>query len=137
MQPHARMQHAEYFTARCDDLIALHPEACAASLREVRMPASVVQTHCIDCHHNVDVPAQRVSLITAAGITTYGFECPRCKTHTIRVASSAVLAAFARGGYRPRLVLLQPPLIAGEPPTGPAIDEDDLITLGLQLQAMT
>ena len=99
------------------------------------MTAAVVQASCAECHHVVELPTERVSLLVSFGVTTYGFECPRteCRAHTIRVASTDVLAAFARGGVKPRLVPLPRPEIAGQPPSGPPIDEDDLIALGLEL----
>lgn len=97
------------------------------------MVAAHVEVNCGDCGHVVAVPTHRVSLLCAGGLTTYGFECPDCHAHTIRVASTEVLAAFARGGVKPRLVPLPRPEIAGQPPSGPPINEDDLIALGLEL----
>lgn len=97
------------------------------------MTAPVVEAHCCECHHVVNIPTGQVSLLCAGGVTTYGFECPRCHAHVIRVAGTAQLAAFARGGVKPRLVPLARPEIAGEAPTGPPISEDDLIALGLEL----
>lgn len=97
--------------------------------------AAVIRVTCCDCDHDVTVPAARVSLLCAAGVTTYGFECPRpeCRAHVIRVASTSALAALAAGGVKPRIVPLSRPEIAGQPPAGPPISEDDLIALGLEL----
>lgn len=100
------------------------------------MAAALVDAHCCACHHVVTLPTERVSLITAHGITTYGFECPLCQAHTIRVASAAVLAAFARGGVQPRTVLLTGPQIEGEPPVGPPIDEDDWLRFCCEMYAL-
>lgn len=84
---------------------------------------------CADCHHVVLLAADEVSLIRSGNVTTYGFRCPLCACHTIRVPSTETLQQLRAVGLTPRW-FIPPPR-----PVAPPLTEDDLIAFGRYLEA--
>jgi hypothetical protein len=93
-------------------------------------------TRCRACDRSIGLTRAQIRLVTCAGLTTWSYTCPRCKAGIVKDATDTELAAFASKLLIPRVIPLpEPDLLAGLPPTGPPIDDDDLIAFGLALEA--
>lgn len=95
---------------------------------------TTVLTRCPDDCGEISIPADTIRVTIYGNNTWFSTSCPKCGLPFCRTADDTILERLASAGIKPRLVLPSPrPTIDGQPPTGPALTNQDRLDLMIDL----
>lgn len=91
-----------------------------------------VNVRCPDCSGEAHLPDAAVRLLRTSNGLRYCWQCPDCSGRVYRTASAEVVRLLHTAGITVEVVMPPNP---SPRPQGPVLTEDDLISLGLDLEA--
>jgi hypothetical protein len=94
--------------------------------------AVTVKAICLGCDEEQLLPMHAVTLLLAAGVTTYGFQCPDCSYYTVKPAGKTMISEMGRNGVAAKVIRLPKDISEGAP-DGPPFTRADLYDLALDL----
>ena len=98
---------------------------------------TLIRVNCSACRADLALVAGDITVTVCGKVRTWAYLCSHCGARTVHALTPDTLTKLNGAGV-PVIHLTPPgqPLIAGEAPAGPPITEDDLLALGLELEAL-